>query len=304
MAAGEHQPEPVVHDRRDGLDVGVAGVIDHGGLCLSGVAGRLATDPVDRPVVGRRGQPGPGIRGQAGLGPALQGDEVRLLGRLLGDVDVTEAAGQGGDDPTVLLTEDTVESHGRGARPDAGTCRSGLRLGLERPHLHRAPGRPRIPCRASSSAASRSGTSTIQKPPMCSFDSRYGPSVITGSPLPVPSTTVAVDAGLRPPAKTHEPAAWTSLLNARPPRTSPGRCPGSGRCRCRGRKAGTAPWCAPCVVVSGVRWCGVGVLGRAVIGADVGSGLADDLLAVDDLDVADTERAGRPQGQGDGARWT
>ena len=80
-----------------------------------------------------------GIRRQAGVRPALQGDEVGLLGRLLGDIDIAEAAGQGGDDPTVLLPENPVEVamvrriaadrvpwHGR---------RSGARLGLERPDL-------------------------------------------------------------------------------------------------------------------------------------------------------------------------
>ena len=54
------------------------------------------------------------------------------------------------------------------------------------------------------SAASRSGSSKIQKPPSHSFDSANGPSVMTGS-APVASTVVAVSRGIRPPANTQTP---------------------------------------------------------------------------------------------------
>ena len=67
--------------------------------------------------------------------------------------------------------------HGRGRHvPVGGTgfrhgsIRRPARAGRAGPR--RDPGRPPIPFAASSSAASRSGTSTIQKPPRCSLDSR------------------------------------------------------------------------------------------------------------------------------------
>ena len=72
--------------------------------------------------------------------PALEGDDECLAGRLLGDVDVTEAAHQRGDDPAVLLTEDPLD------RPWAAasrvwTLRHGLgvvlwRLLLDGAHLN------------------------------------------------------------------------------------------------------------------------------------------------------------------------
>src|SRR6476659_4937186 len=68
------------------------------------------------------------------------------------------------------------------------------------------------PSAASLSATSRSAASMIQKPAMCSFDSRNGPSVKTASPARL-SMTVAVFGDPRPPAKTQLPSAWSRSLN-------------------------------------------------------------------------------------------
>ena len=66
---------------------------------------------------------------------------------------------------------------------------------------------------ASFSAASRSGASRTQKPPIHSFASAYGPSVMIGSG-PVASTVVVVSIGSRPPPNTQMPASVTFWLKA------------------------------------------------------------------------------------------
>ncbi len=82
--------------------------------------------------------------------------------------------------------------------------------------------------RADSSAASRSGCCRIVKPPMCSFPSVNGPSVVSVSP-PVTLTTVAVLAGCRPAVKTQAPAAVSSSRQAcRPAMTGPSTSGGGG----------------------------------------------------------------------------
>jgi len=69
----------------------------------------LAAQPVDGPVAGRRDEPGAGPLGDAVARPALGGDRERLLGGLLGEVEVAEEADQGGEDPPPLVAEDLVE---------------------------------------------------------------------------------------------------------------------------------------------------------------------------------------------------
>src|SRR6266545_4606715 len=69
------------------------------------------------------------------------------------------------------------------------------------------------PLPAHSSAASKSAALMTQKPPSCSLVSANGPSVVTTWP-PWARTTVAVDAGWRPPANTQAPADWSSALKA------------------------------------------------------------------------------------------
>jgi hypothetical protein len=59
---------------------------------------------------------------------------------------------------------------------------------------------------AHSRAASSSATSTTAKPPRCSLDSTYGPSVNSGAPLD--ASTLNTGAALsRPPVKIRTPAA-------------------------------------------------------------------------------------------------
>src|SRR6267154_6792184 len=69
------------------------------------------------------------------------------------------------------------------------------------------------PLAAHSSAASRSAAVMTQKPPSCSLVSANGPSVVTTCP-PWARTTVAVDGGCSPPAKTQAPDDLSSSLNS------------------------------------------------------------------------------------------
>ena len=154
VAAGEDQPQPVVLDHAGRLVGCVVG--HHECRLVLGVAVGLAADPVDRAVARGRGQPAAGVGRYAVAGPALDGGQQRLAGRLLGDVDVAEAAGQRGDDPAVLLAVDPLD-RGRGVRRAIGMSqvragqvraspprRSG-RLGLEGTDLDLALRRPSTP---------------------------------------------------------------------------------------------------------------------------------------------------------------
>ena len=69
----------------------------------------FAADPVRGSVPSRPHQPGAGLRGDAVARPALGGDRERLLGGVLGEVEVAEDADQGGQDAAPLLAEDLVE---------------------------------------------------------------------------------------------------------------------------------------------------------------------------------------------------
>src|SRR5919205_2913532 len=175
-------------------------VVHHLSLLVLVVALVLAPDPVDGLAVGGGGQPGAGVGGHAVGRPPLDGGRERLGGRLLGDVEVTETPGQGGDHPGPLLVVgpgdrlvdvDTVHRNGR---------TSTFRLQAFDPSV------------ASSSATSRSGASMTQKPATYSLDSRKGPSVTIASP-PRLSMTVAVSGEARPPAKTQWPSARSRSLN-------------------------------------------------------------------------------------------
>ena len=78
-------------------------VVQQLSLLLLVVALVLAPDPVDGLAVGGGGQPGAGVGGYAVGRPPLDGGRERLGRRLLGDVEVTETPGQGGDHPGPLL---------------------------------------------------------------------------------------------------------------------------------------------------------------------------------------------------------
>ena len=63
----------------------------------------------------------PGLSGTPRDGPALEGDDERLLDRLLGEVEVAEDADQRCDRPALLLAEDAVDDGVRvagGIRPE------------------------------------------------------------------------------------------------------------------------------------------------------------------------------------------
>src|SRR5207253_7755525 len=101
VTAGEDQPEPLVADGAGRPGRVVAG--QHLSLLLLVAALVLAPDPVDRLAVGGGGQPGAGVGGYAVGRPPLHGGRERLGRRFLGDVEVTETPGQGGDHPGPLL---------------------------------------------------------------------------------------------------------------------------------------------------------------------------------------------------------
>lgn len=101
VAAQEDQPQPVVGHRAGGF--GWCVVVEHLGRLLSGVALGLAATPVDRLAGGRRGEPATGVGRQTVLAPVLHGREEGFGRCVLGNVEVTEAAHQGGDQPTPLL---------------------------------------------------------------------------------------------------------------------------------------------------------------------------------------------------------
>ncbi len=181
VAAGEDEPEPVVGDGAHGVGVDgfvVEGSEHGGGLRVSRVAGGLPAEPVDGAVLRGRRQPRPGVGGQAGPRPSGHRLDERLLGDVLGQLDVPEPPHQPRDDPAVLLTEDPLDRGvGRGG---PARCRVVARVGSR--HATRQtsswkgrtstlPRQAAEPRRARSMAASRSGASRTQKPPICSLAS-------------------------------------------------------------------------------------------------------------------------------------
>src|SRR5580704_2378754 len=73
--------------------------------------------------------------------------------------------------------------------------------------------------RPHATASSMLAASSIQKPPMCSFVSRYGPSVTTTFPPGCLRSDFAWGADCRPPAKNLAPAASISSLSTSISRT-------------------------------------------------------------------------------------
>ena len=210
-------------------------VVQHLRLLLLVVALALAPDPVDGLAVGGGGQPGAGVGRYAVGRPPLDGGRERLGRRLLGDVEVAEAPGQGGDHPRPLLV---VGPGDRLADVDHVTpTRNGRTSTLRLQAFD--------PSAASLSATSRSGASMIQKPARYSFDSRNGPSVKIGSLAAVVDHGGRARATPRPPANTQWPSARSRSLNASMAAISSGVAR-AGRCR-RSRKPGTASRIISCV---------------------------------------------------------
>ena len=78
--------------------------------CLLLAPGPFAAQPVDRLVPGDAGDPCARVRRYAVPRPALQGDDECLLDCLLGRVEVTQDANEGGDRPSRLVPEQTVDN--------------------------------------------------------------------------------------------------------------------------------------------------------------------------------------------------
>jgi hypothetical protein len=78
-------------------------------------------DPVERAVARRRDDPRRGVVRQALPWPALDGGEERVLDGLLGAVEIAEDAGQNGDRPSRLASEQAVDNNGlrAGAQAEA-----------------------------------------------------------------------------------------------------------------------------------------------------------------------------------------
>ena len=137
VAAGEHQPEPVVRHRGVGpVQVGRVVRIDGRRLYEQrelAPEGDLATQPVQRPVPRRRGQPRAGPFRDAVPGPGLQRADVRLLRALLRDVQIARDAHRGGQHEGPLGSvgplqrgSDRVRLHGGRGRIVAGSDQNGF----------------------------------------------------------------------------------------------------------------------------------------------------------------------------------
>ena len=115
MAAGEDEAESVVDDRTHlvrpsfprhdvGLDGRLAG--EQGPLLLEAAR---PSEPIDRPVASSGRDPGARVVGHTMTRPALEGDDERLLDRLLGEVEVAEDADERRDRPARFLAEQAVD---------------------------------------------------------------------------------------------------------------------------------------------------------------------------------------------------
>ena len=72
--------------------------------------GLFAAQPVDRLVPRDAGDPGARVRRYAISRPPLEGDDERVLNGLLGPVEVAQNANEGGDRPSRLVPEQTVDN--------------------------------------------------------------------------------------------------------------------------------------------------------------------------------------------------
>src|SRR6202012_5863840 len=69
----------------------------------------LASDPIDRPVARSDGQPRAGVGRDAVPRPALRRDCERVLGGLLGEVEIAEETDQRGEHAPPLIAEDAIQ---------------------------------------------------------------------------------------------------------------------------------------------------------------------------------------------------
>ena len=75
-----------------------------------GGEGAVAADAIDRAIAGRGREPGARVVRGPVAGPALGGDRKRLLGGLLGEVEVAEEADQVGEHEAPLVAEGLLEA--------------------------------------------------------------------------------------------------------------------------------------------------------------------------------------------------
>jgi hypothetical protein len=108
VAAGEHEPQPVIAHGPLLFYLLVPGM-EQRGLGVLVRAGRLAPQPVDGPVAGGGDDPAGRAGRQSGLGPSPGGLRERVLDRVLGGVDIAEDAGQDGHRAAVLPAEDAFD---------------------------------------------------------------------------------------------------------------------------------------------------------------------------------------------------
>ncbi len=176
VAAGEHQPEPVVVDRTRGRGVVVLG--EHVCRLVLGVAMRLAAQSVDGLARGGGGQPAAGVGRYAVDRPPLDRGDERLGRCVLGDVEVPEAAGETGDHPRPLVPVRAGDrllglvsglvagkaGHGSSSALKDSSVWNGRTSTLPRHALE--------PSAARASAWSRSAASITQNPPRYSLLSR------------------------------------------------------------------------------------------------------------------------------------
>src|SRR5262249_31763142 len=206
MAAREDQAEPVVH---------LVGVLRRRTVANQQrqllIVVSLAAPVVDGTPPRCRQEPGRGIGGQTVHRPVLQGGHHRVLDQVLGKREVAQQPDQRRRQPAGLVSDNARQD-----RLDAPAgyllCRSALQ---STGAIGRTP--PLWPVAghvfAISMAASRSGTSTMPKPPIVSLASTNGPSVRSGLALSQ-TTVVAVRAGCSsaPPIRTPR---WASSPNQR-----------------------------------------------------------------------------------------
>ena len=79
----------------------------------------LAADPVERAVARRGDDPGRRVVRQPVARPALEGDQERVLHRLLGAIEVAEDAGEDGDRLSRLTPEQAVDEDVLGSGQEA-----------------------------------------------------------------------------------------------------------------------------------------------------------------------------------------
>jgi hypothetical protein len=109
MAAREDELQPLVGDRRLVVHIVLAGLRHVEQARLRGERA-IAPDPVDRTVARRGHEPAAWVGGRPVARPALGGGGERLLGGLLGELEVAEEADQGREDAAPLVPEDLLEA--------------------------------------------------------------------------------------------------------------------------------------------------------------------------------------------------